>query len=236
DCIHSVQSQTHPQVEHLILDGQSTDNTVEAIMAAGFKGTLWVEKDKGMYDAMNKGIARAKGDIIGILNADDVYTHPQVLEKVQALFDHSGADALYGDLRYVDAIDPLKTKRIWKAGPMHPKAFLHGWMPPHPCFFVRREVYEKFGAFAEGFDSAADYELMLRFLHRYGIKVAYLQEFLVNMRMGGVSNRSFKNRILANKADRRAWKANGLTPHWYTLYAKPLRKLTQFMTLFASKP
>lgn len=229
DTLHSVHSQTHPAIEHLIIDGASSDNTLSIVQSAPGQCRIHSEKDRGIYDAMNKGIAMANGDIIGILNSDDMYTHPLVIEKVVELFEREGCDAVYGDLIYVDAADTAVIKRKWVAGPCSPNSFLYGWMPPHPTFFVKKSVYEQYGSFNLNLFTAADYELMLRFLYRYGIKVAYLQEVMVKMRTGGASNQSIRNRILANKGDRMAWKINGLKPYWFTLYAKPIRKITQFI-------
>lgn len=135
DTLHSVQSQTHPAIEHLIIDGASSDNTLEIIQGTPGRYRIHSGKDKGIYDAMNKGITMANGEIIGILNSDDMYTHPSVIEKVVKLFQQEDCDAVYGDLIYVDATDTAVVKRKWVAGPYVPKSFLYGWMPPHPTFF-----------------------------------------------------------------------------------------------------
>jgi glycosyltransferase involved in cell wall biosynthesis len=230
DTIHSVKMQSHPTIESIFIDGGSTDATLNMIQDLQPNGVVISEKDQGIYDAMNKGIAIATGDIIGILNSDDFYATPDIIEKVVALFESENADAVYGDLDYVDAVNTHKLTRRWKAGAFKRKHFLYGWMPPHPTFFVRRNIYEQYGGFNLGVYTAADYELMLRFLYRYAIKVAYLQQTMVKMRTGGASNQSVRNRLLANKGDRMAWEINGLKPYWFTLLAKPLRKITQFIT------
>ncbi len=230
DCLQSVSNQTYQHIEHIIIDGRSTDNTLTIIEQHQFKGKLVSEKDNGIYDAMNKGITNSKGDIIGILNSDDLYMNNSIIEKVVKLFEQENCDAVYGDLIYVDGHDGTTIKRHWKAGSFKKNDFLYGWMPPHPTFFVKKEVYEKFGIFNLSVFTAADYELMLRFVYKYGIKVAYLQEIMVKMRTGGASNESISNRLLANKGDRMAWRINGLKPYWFTLIAKPLRKITQFIT------
>lgn len=227
--IQSVINQTHTAIEQVFIDGASTDDTVSIIKDYSPLATIVSEKDNGIYDAMNKGVNLATGDIIGILNSDDFYVSPQVIEKVVACFEATGADAVYGDLLY-SSLKTGKIVRTWKAGKYRKQAFLYGWMPPHPTFFVRKEVYERYGNFNVNLYTAADYELMLRFLYRYNIKVAYLPEILVNMRMGGASNSSIRNRLLANKGDRLAWEINSLTPYWITLYLKPLRKINQFFT------
>ena len=228
DTIDSVLSQTHPNIEHLIIDGISTDNTVELVKSTKFKGEVHVGKDKGIYDAMNKGIALAKGDIIGILNSDDFYADETVIEKIVALFQETNCDAVYGDLLYVDADDTKIVKRNWVSGSYKHENFFKGWMPPHPTFFVRKDLYTKYGNFNISLSSAADYELMLRFLFKHNAIPAYLEKVVVHMRVGGKSNVSIKNRLIANLEDREAWKINGLKPHWYTLFLKPLRKLGQF--------
>ncbi len=229
DTIRSVQMQGHKNIEFIFIDGCSTDATLNMIQALQPNAVVVSEKDQGIYDAMNKGIALATGEIIGILNSDDFYAAPNIIEKVVTLFESENADAMYGDLDYVDAEDTQKLTRRWKAGGFKRKHFLYGWMPPHPTFFVRRNIYEQYGGFNLGVYTAADYELMLRFLYRYAIKVAYLQETMVKMRTGGASNQSVRNRLLANKGDRMAWEINSLKPYWFTLLAKPLRKITQFI-------
>lgn len=227
--LDSVQSQSYKNIEHIIIDGASTDATLSLLQKNGFSGKLVSEPDKGIYDAMNKGIELASGDIIGILNSDDLYANPTIIEKVVELFETQQCDAVYGDLDYVDSVDITQVKRRWKAGSFKKGDFLLGWMPPHPTFFVRKTVYEQYGKFNLNLFTAADYELMLRFLYRYEVKVAYLQEIMVKMRTGGASNQSLRNRLLANKGDRLAWEINGLKPYWFTLFAKPLRKITQFI-------
>lgn len=224
--VESVATQTVVPLEHLIMDGQSTDGTGQVLQNTA---AIYISApDEGMYDAMNKGIQRARGEVIGILNADDFYASDTVLEKVLQLFETTGCDAVYGDLVYVHKDNTAKVQRYWIAGAYTPGAFLQGWMPPHPTFFVRRKVYEQYGLFNLNLGTAADYELMLRFIHKYGIRLAYLPQTLVYMRAGGASNQTLIARFKANRKDALAWKVNGLQPRWYTLYAKPLRKLSQF--------
>lgn len=228
DTINSVNNQTYPNIQHFIIDGLSTDNTLELIKSSNFKGEIHSEKDRGIYDAMNKGIALSNGDIIGILNSDDFYADSTAIENVVSLFEETNCDAVYADLIYVDAENTSIVKRIWKSGSYNKANFLKGWMPPHPTFYVKKELYTKYGNFNISLSSAADYELMLRFLFKHGAKPAYLEKVLVHMRVGGKSNVSIKNRIFANLEDRKAWKMNGLIPNWYTLFLKPIRKLGQF--------
>ena len=228
DTVESVINQSHQNIEYIIIDGKSTDRTLEILESYKTKiATLVSEKDKGLYDALNKGIALATGDLIGIIHSDDFYTNNLVIEHIVKAIEESNADAAYADLFYVDKVDTNKIFRKWKSGNYKHGQFLNGWMPPHPTFFVKRSCYQQFGSFNLSLVSAADYELMLRFIHKHKVKLAYLPEFIIKMRVGGKSNVSLKNRIRANNEDRKAWKMNGLKPHFYSLYLKPLRKIIQ---------
>lgn len=229
DTLESVRAQTHPDVEHIVIDGASTDQTLAIAKEYQHVARLLSEPDRGLYDAMNKGIRLATGDVIGILNSDDFYAHPEVLAAVAQRLRESGAGILYGDLIYVHARATRRPVRYWRSGVFRPQYFRHGWMPPHPTFFVRREHYERFGLYDLDFRLAADYELMLRFLYKHRIPACYLPEVLVHMRTGGLSNASLRHRWHANREDRRAWTKNGLRPAFYTLWLKPLRKVSQFL-------
>ena len=229
DTLACVQRQDHPDVEHIIVDGASIDNTLAIVAGFSHVSKIVSEKDRGIYDAMNKGIGLATGDIIGILNSDDIYIDPTVLSEVARVFADPEVMTVYADLQYVDANDPSRIRRTWVAGPFKKKNFYYGWMPPHPTFFVRKEVYRQAGLFSTDLRSAADYELILRVLLKYGFSVRYLPRVIVKMRVGGMSNASLNNRLRANKEDRLAWKLNGLKPNFFTLYLKPLRKLHQFI-------
>ena len=218
-------------LEYIVVDGASTDDTLELLTPYRERiATLISEPDQGLYDAMNKGVQAATGDVVAILNADDVYASTDVLARVAATFRDSGTEAVYGDLHYVAADDLSQITRQWKAGAYAPGAFRRGWMPPHPALFVRRACYHRWGLFTLALRSAADYELMLRFIHRQGMSLAYLPETLVLMRAGGVSNASLKHRIRAHREDWKAWRMNGFHPSPFTLLAKPLRKLPQFLS------
>lgn len=229
DTINSVLSQKGVDLEYVIIDGKSTDQTVPIIQEFKNQIDQFVsEADQGIYDGMNKGVKLAKGDIIGILNSDDFYWDDKVLQKVTHLFEDETVDGVYADLVYVDAADTNKITRAWKSGDYKKGAFKKGWMPPHPTFFVRKQVYEKYGAYSLDLKSAADYEFMLRTIHKHEIKIAYLPEIIVKMRAGGVSNASLKNRLKANREDRMAWKMNKLKPSMWTFIRKPLSKVGQF--------
>ncbi len=229
DAINSVVNQTHDNLQYIIIDGGSNDGSLDVIKSFGDKISIVVsEPDEGIYDAMNKGLALATGDIIGFLNADDFYAHQQVLQQVANRFERTNCDILYADLDYVSRADKNKTVRKWRSGSFNKRRFLTGWMPPHPTFFARKEVYQQLGGFNKKLNLAADYELMLRFCYFNDLHVAYLPEVIIKMRLGGQSNRSFKNRIKANIQDRNAWVINGVKPRWYTLLLKPLSKIKQY--------
>ncbi len=229
DTLESVRRQTYPEVEHIVVDGASTDATSQIVRSFSHVACFVSEPDNGAYHAMNKGIALAKGDIIGILNADDRYASPYVLEKVVCLLRKTGSDALYGDLQYVDRHRPQRVVRYWRAQPFRPEHFRWGWMPPHPTFFTYRRFYEALGGYREHLSISADYELMLRFLYRHRLSACYLPEVLVHMRTGGMSNASLRQRWRANRQDRQAWALNGLRPGPFTLWLKPLRKIPQYL-------
>lgn len=228
DTLTCIASQQYPNIEHIIVDGVSKDNTLAIVGEFSHIAKTISEKDKGIYDAMNKGVQLATGEVIGILNSDDFYTNTEVLTKVAAAFNDPTVEALYGDLQYVKADNTNIVTRTWKSGMFRKKNLYYGWMPPHPTFFVRRHVYEKCGLFNTTLRSAADYELMLRVLLKFNTRVQYIPEVLVKMRAGGMSNASLKNRLRANKEDAMAWKLNGLKPYFFTMWFKPLRKVLQF--------
>jgi glycosyltransferase len=229
ETLRSVQSQDYPNIEHIVIDGNSQDETVRIIKSFPHIAKWVSEEDCGLYDAMNKGVQFATGDIIGILNSDDLYAHTKVLSRVAERFMNSEIDALYGDLHYVNALNTNKVIRVWKSGKFKRSNFVFGWMPPHPTFFVKKEVYRQVGHFNVSLRRSADYELMLRILVKHKFNADYLQEVLVKMRTGGVSNGSWTGRLKANFEDRMAWKMNNLRPYFFTLYLKPFRKLFQFV-------
>jgi glycosyltransferase involved in cell wall biosynthesis len=227
--LRSVAEQTYDNIEYIIIDGASTDDTLSVISKYKSKIAKVVsEPDEGIYFAINKGLSFASGDVISILHADDFYISNSVISEVVKGFDDSGADTLYGDLEYVDRENTDKVKRHWKSGNFVAGSFLKGWMPPHPAFFTRKSCYDKYGSFNTSLKSAADYELMLRLLHKYNCSTFYIPKVFVKMRIGGKSNLSIRNRIKANREDKQAWLINGLKPQLLTFIRKPLSKLRQF--------
>ncbi len=211
------------------MDGGSTDGTLDIVREVGSEIAKVVsEPDNGVYDALNKGIALATGEVIGILHGDDTYADREVLSRVERVFEDNRVDSCYGDLVYVDRENTERIVRRWHSGDYDVRRFYWGWMPPHPTFFVRRKIYEKFGGYKLSFGTAADYELMLRFLVRHRISSIYIPAILVRMRTGGASNISLMNRLRANRMDRKAWRENGLKPLPFTHILKPLSKVGQY--------
>lgn len=204
------------------------DETLSIIHRKSPESKVVSSTDNGLYFALNEAMERATGDIIGILHADDFFTDPGVISDVVRCFEDPNTDAVYGDLLYVDRKDISKVKRTWISGEYKRNAFLRGWMPPHPTFFIRRSLIKNHGAYNTNFLTAADYEWMLRLVQRNGIRLTYLPKVLVAMRIGGQSNATLWKRLRANSEDRMAWRVNDLKPKWYTRWLKPLRKVAQF--------
>lgn len=229
--IESVLAQDGIQLEYLIIDGASKDDTVAIAESyrrrfeeKGIAYRILSEPDKGIYDAMNKGVKLATSGIIGILNSDDYYAAPDVLSSVVSCFERYGTDGVYGNLLYVKNGKPY---RYWKSGKQ--KSFRTGWMPPHPAFFVKKSVYEKYGLFRLDCGINADYEIMLRFLEVQKIRAVWLNKICTYMEAGGTSNNGIQSRIVAMNNDRLAWEKNGVKPGKFTILLKKLRKLPQFI-------
>lgn len=238
--LESVLGQSYDGVEYLVVDGGSTDGTVEmlATLADTLPKIRFVsEPDDGLYDALNKGVAMATGDVIGFVHADDFLAHPDVLKNIAAKFEESGADAVYGDLQYVaqkeSSEDDFKVIRHWVSGEYDRKNLKWGWMPPHPSLYLKRSVYQQAKMdngeyFNTGFSCAADYDFMMRLLSKLDIAPVYHPEVLVKMRVGGVSNRSLKHILTKSLEDWHAIRCNRIG-HAHTLVWKNLRKLKQFL-------
>lgn len=234
DTIRSVMSQSYPDVEYILVDGSSNDDTISIIKEYELKfgGRMkWIsEPDKGLYDAMNKGIRMATGDVIGILNSDDFFTDQYVLNDISHAFT-TNVEAIFGNLYFVKAENTDFIVRIWKGSPY--KSFKKGWHPAHPTFYVRREIYEKYGVFDTSFDISADFELMLRFIEKNRIHAVYLDRYMVKMRIGGESTRSLKNRIIGNRNILRAFRKNEIkiSPMYfaYRLFPKIIGQLKYWL-------
>ena len=227
-CLRSVQAQTWGTVEHIVVDGGSTDGTLAVLAGRRAQlAKLICEPDRGVYDALNKGIRAASGDVVGFMHADDEFASDGVLERIAQAFEDPCVDAVYGDLVYVDRHDPARVVRYWRAGRYTRSQLANGWMPPHPTFYVRRSVYQRFGTFNTGYKIAADYENMLRILWGGGVSAVYIPEVLVRMRTGGVSNRLL-NMFRKTREDYAALRENGIgaVP---ALVLKNVTKLPQFM-------
>lgn len=226
--IQSVLRQKEVCVEYIIVDGLSCDGTVDIIRKYAKKYDLikWVsEKDSGIYDAMNKGIRIATGKIVGILNSDDFYASDNVLKIVVKTLSGAGYDSCYGDLLYIKNEKPY---RYWKSG--QPRSLVTGWMPPHPAFFLKKSVYDKYGLYRQDCGTAADYELMVRMLYKNGISTCWIHELFVVMTAGGASNQGMSSRMKANYNDKKAWAINGLRSFSFTLILKKTSKILQFIS------
>ncbi|MFA6189498.1 MAG: glycosyltransferase family 2 protein [Sulfuricurvum sp.] len=226
DAIESVLSQTYTDIEYIIIDGGSTDGTVEIIKSYGNKISKFIsESDHGIYDAMNKGLKLATGDIVGILNSDDFYAHTEVISKVVQIFQENRIECMFADLVYVHPKNLEKIVRYYDSSHFSPKKFAYGWMPAHPTFFVKREMYEKYGYFKTDYKIAADYELLVRFLGKFKISYFYYQAPIVKMRTGGVSTSNLKSNYTLNKEILRACKENNIHTNWIMILSKYPQKL-----------
>jgi glycosyltransferase len=228
-CITSVIRQNYKNVEHIIIDGKSTDGTVSIIEQYSSNISYWVsEKDNGIYHAINKGMRMATGDIIGLLNSDDVFASNDVVSTIVNCFAENEVDSLYGDLVYVEQHNIKKVLRTWKGQNYNRERFKYGWMPAHPTFYFKRHLIEKFGFYESHYFTAADYELMARYLFLHRVSSLYLPKLIVRMRVGGVSNGSLYLRLRANRRDYLAMKKNRIPFPLFASILKPARKLPQY--------
>lgn len=229
NCIRSVQEQSLKEVEHWIIDGASEDGTLEKIKDSGHpEKFLLSEPDSGQYEAMNKGLALATGDVIGFLHADDVYANADVLKTVTQSMDSPSVDACYSDLVFVRPEDINHVVRYWKSESYQPGFFRKGWMLPHPTFFARREIYEKLGNFDTQISIGADWDLLLRFIEVNKIKTKYVPELWIKMRIGGVSNRSLSSILRNNRQCWKAFRKYDLRPSLIYPFYKLFHRLSQF--------
>lgn len=227
DTIESVLSQSYQDIEYIVIDGGSTDGTLEILTEYQGKISKCVsEPDNGVYDAMNKGLKLAAGDCIAFLNADDFYASTNAVLSIMEAFETMNVDAVYGDIVYIDKHNENKLVRYWKAGKYKNGSFFYGWVPPHPAFFCRKQAYDKYGYFKSDFRIAADFELMLRFIEKHKIKVGYIPEPVVKMRGGGKAN-VLSGIIRGNWEIVQSFRLNGLhLSPWFFVY-RPIAKVSQ---------
>ena len=226
-CIQSVFGQSFKNIQYIIIDGGSTDKTIRIIDRYKDKINIFLSgPDAGIYDAMNKGIKLAGGDIIGMLNADDCFADNTVLSTVAEAFKQQDAPIIYGDLDFVNSRGSIIRK--WRSAQYSPGMFNWGWMPPHPTFYCKRELFHQFGFYSLDYGTAADYELMLRFMHLHKINAFYIKKIIITMKIGGISNKSFANRVKGLLFDFKAMRNNGILIPAITLLFKPLRKINQY--------
>lgn len=233
DCINSIKNQDYYDIEHIIIDGLSTDGTLDIVKRNGNFISKWVsEKDNGMYDAINKGMQMSTGDIIGILNSDDILADTDVISKIAECFTNKQINSIYGDLYYVDTLDTNKVLRVWKGQTYKRHKFSYGWMPAHPTFYIRRSLVDKLGGYESHYYTAADFEFMTRYLFKNRVSSFYLPKLIVKMRVGGQSNITFARRLRANRRDYLAMKKNNIPFPFVVSVLKPLRKVPQFYNSF----
>ncbi len=228
--IESIRSQDYKNIEYIIVDGDSKDGTVEIVKSHEAIISKWIsEPDHGIYDAMNKAIRLATGDVVGIINSDDFYASPQILSSVADAFSDPSVDAVFGDLVVVDPQNLRKVVRRYSSARWNPEKFAWGFMPAHPTFFVRKKFYDEIGVFKTDYHIAADYELLIRFLFVHRLRYRYLPLTMVHMRRGGVSSRGLMSNIILNREILRACKENGIYSNGFMVYSKYFRKLFELI-------
>lgn len=227
DAIYSVSEQEYDDIEHIIIDGASYDRTMEIVHEHAPETSIVIsEPDAGIYDALNKGIMLASGDIVGFLHSDDMFSSKHSLSKIVDCFDKYDCDAVYGNLRYVAKTQTENVLRTWISGEFERTSLLRGWMPPHPTFYMKRDCYLKFGGYDSSYRISGDYEALLRYLWREKISIRYVPEILINMRVGGASNRNVFNLLQKTKEDWIAMKTHGIPP-LRGVFGKNISKIPQ---------
>jgi len=230
DTINSVLSQTYKNIEYIIIDGSSVDGTIELVQSFGKRISKFISQpDDGIYEAINKGVKIASGDIIGILNSDDFFCDNLVIEKIVNSFLKTDIDAVIGDVQFVDPEKTSKIVRYYSSRHFNPRKFKYGFMPAHPSFYVKKELFERFGFYKTDYKIAADYELLIRFLYINKIRYKYIEMPFVSMRTGGVSNKSFYSNIILNKEIVRACKENGINTNYILVYSKYFSKMFELI-------
>ena len=228
DAIDSVLNQKYEDIEYIVIDGNSTDGTIDVIHSYGDKITTFIsEPDTGIYDAMNKGIRLATGDVVGILNSDDFYIDDEVIGRIVREFEGKGVDSVFADLVYVKPDNLQKHIRRYSSKTFKPSKFAYGWMPAHPTFFVKKEYYDKYGLYKIDYEIAADYELLIRFLHKYKLTYSHIDAVLTVMRVGGVSTSSLKSNWILNKEILRACHENDIKTSLTKIYSKYPKKIME---------
>lgn len=229
DTLLSLEKQTYPDIEYIVVDGASNDNTIKLIKSNCTKvSKIICEPDKGIYDALNKGIQAASGDVIGFLHSDDLLAYDDAIADIAKTFEITECDAIYGDLEYVAQNDTTKRIRLWKSGSFSRFKMKVGWMPPHPSFYMKRKCYRQFGCFSLDYRISADYDSLLRYILKQRISIEYLPKVLVKMRVGGISNRSVSSMVKKSMEDIRVMNQNGII--WpIALVYKNISKLPQFI-------
>lgn len=226
--IRSVAEQTYPNIEYIVIDGASSDGTQAIVKSFGDKITRFIsESDHGIYDAINKGIRFATGDIIGIINSDDIFYDDMVVANVAAAFESEDIDAVYGDVQFFNSYGSVV--RYYSSKHFTPELFRFGFMPAHPSFYVKKDLFEKFGYYNTDYRIAADYELLIRFLYTHRVRTKYIEIPFVNMLRGGISNRSLRSNIILNREILKACRENGISTNYLYIYSKYFRKIFEFL-------
>jgi glycosyltransferase involved in cell wall biosynthesis len=230
DTIRSVLAQTHAEIEHIIVDGASKDDTIDIVQSYRDRIAQFIsEPDRGIYDAMNKGIQLASGEVVGILNSDDFYATSNVISTVVEEFQRSNVDSVFGDLVYVNTHDLDRVVRYYSSAKFHPDQFAYGWMPAHPTFFVKRSAYDRYGLFRTDYKIAADYELLTRFLAKHQLSYRYIPKVMVKMRTGGVSTTNWRSNWILNQEIIRGCAENGIQTNLPKVLTKYFTKVFQLV-------
>jgi glycosyltransferase involved in cell wall biosynthesis len=230
ETIESVLSQTYPHIEYIIVDGNSTDGTIEIIKSYGNRITKFIsESDNGIYHAMNKGIKLSTGDIVGILNSDDVLSDTNILEIIAQSFINNDIDSIYGDVRFIDPKHKNKIVRYYSSKRFHVGRFKFGFMPAHPSFYAKKVLFDQYGYYKEDYVIASDFELLIRFLYTHKITSKYIELPFVTMRLGGISTKSLKSNFILNNEILRACRDNGIKTNLLNVYLKYFIKIFEFL-------
>ena len=227
DTIQSVNNQSYANIEHIFIDGGSLDSTLDIVEKKSRREKIIVsETDNGIYDAMNKGINVSSGDIIGFLHSDDIFASSDSVNKIVKKFSKTNTDSVYGDLVYTKNNNVI---RKWTSGSYNKQNFKLGWMPPHPTLYIKKDTYRRYGMYRTDFSTSADYELIIKFLYLNNVSSSYIPSVLVNMNIGGASNRNIYSRIRAHYYDWKAWNVNKISRFPIWVFLKPFRKIGQYL-------